>query len=154
MKCCLITILVVALLGCKGSPTTSFDLGLDSPEQMTLYSIDGREGKQVESKEFFHNYPVLGKVEITDPAMRAQLISALKDGIARRPEHSPKCFWPRHGLKVTANGRTVEYVICFECSSLQEYVGEMRQRSVEINSDVQTAFDKPLKEAGVPLAPK
>src|SRR2546425_5725912 len=60
---------------------------LDAPDQLILYSIDGRDFDPPESRpmadETFHGYPVLGKVEIIDPDKRKELMTAVKEGIAR-----------------------------------------------------------------------
>lgn len=141
--------LIICTAGCGSN--------LDSPEQLTLFSIDGRDGPHNDVKyteEKFHGFPVIGKVEITDAGRRQELVSALKDGMARQPELGPAaCFWPRHGLRVVAKGKTVEFVICFECNQVDEFRGDQRRRKL-INGDVQPTFDKPLKDFGVPLAPK
>jgi len=146
-------LLLLALTGCGGDPVA--DSG--TPDALTLFSIDGRDEKPRDAgqgAETFHGYPVLGKVEIADAGQRKELVAALKDGIARRPKYGAKCFWPRHGLHVVEKGKAVEYVICFECSRFDEFAGGERLRHELINPDVQPTFDKPLKDAGVPIAPK
>ena len=74
---------------------------LDSADSLTVYSIDGNDyepGKEPKSEEKFYDYPVLGKVEVTEPSKRQELIDALKAGIT---DHNKgiKCFWPRHGSR-------------------------------------------------------
>src|SRR5205814_56502 len=105
----------IVIVGCGGSPLS----GLHDPEQVMLLSIDGREGavgSGLKAGEFFRGYPILGQVEINDAEQRRQLIAALKDGIARSDRHYwVMCFCPRHGLRVVENGKTVDYVICFQC---------------------------------------
>lgn len=150
----LVTGSLLAVVGCGGSPLAD----LKSPEQLTLFSIDGRDEDrrgEIKAKESFHGYPVLGKVEITDPEQRERVIAALKDGIAQGKSMAmAKCFWPRHGLRAVENGKTVDYVICFECSRFEEFLGEKKLRHEPINSKAQSTFDKPLQGAGVPIAPK
>lgn len=139
--------------GCRSGSLDS----LDAPEQITLYSIDGRDEErrgEAKASEFFHGYPVLGKVEISDSGKRNELIAALKDGITRKPDSPAKCYWPRHGLRVTQKGKIVEFVICFECSRFEEFEGATKVRHELINRDIQPKFDKPLQDAGIPLAPK
>ena len=142
--------LLPAVVGCGISPTADPSLvDLQAPEQLTLFSIDGRdaEGNGIgrrgegvsEAVGEFRGYPVLGQVEVTDPDLRNQLIAALKDGYARRPARSAKCFWPRHGVRAVEKGKTVEYVICFQCLGFEEFVGDKR-RFERINPDVQPTF--------------
>lgn len=141
-------------LGCSRSPLAD----VNAPSRMTLYSIDGRDeskrlqGLSVKPIEDFYGYPVLGKVEIQDADIRMKLVDALKDGYARRPEVPPACFWPRHGVRIVEAGRTVDFVICFECNRLARRSDNLPGGL--INSDVQPIFDKPLTDAGIPIAPK
>jgi hypothetical protein len=147
---------VLMTVGCSNS--SRYPLAdLQAPDKIILFSIDGRDGLhrgQKKDVETFSGFPVLGKIEITDAKQREVLIATLKDAIARKPPEVVKCFWPRHGLQVTEKAKTVEYVICFECSRFEEFVGEELLRYDFLNSDVQPVFDKPLKDAGIPLAPK
>src|SRR5262245_42014235 len=99
-------ILFLAIIGCgRGSLN-----GLSDPEQLTLFSIDGRDEPQrgeAKAKESFHGYPVLGKIEITDPAQRRALLAALHDAIARNDGRMAFCFWPRHGIRAVEKGKTI-----------------------------------------------
>jgi hypothetical protein len=156
-------LIVVAPIGCGSGAATGVTFpDLSALEQLTLFSIDGRDpgedgrrGQRVPAAVGeFRGYPVLGQVEVTDPERREQLVAALQDGYARRPKMGAKCFWPRHGIRLVAKGQTVEYVICFQCAWLDQYSGESRPRKEPINPDVQPVFDKTLKEAGVPIAPE
>jgi hypothetical protein len=155
-RSCFALVAILIASGCSGSPLAK----LNSPDQLTLYSIDGRDEDrrlkdlEVKSSETFHGYPVLGKVEVTDPDRRKQLIAALKDAHARRPTDGAKCFWPRHGIRAIEKGQTIEYVVCFECSRFEEFMGGKKLRHDLLNSDVQPTFDKPLTEAGIPIAPE
>jgi hypothetical protein len=124
-----------------------------SPEKLTLFSIDGterwRRGK-ISASEYFRGYPILGKIEIEGAEQRQRLISALKQAVATS-SGKPDCFWPRHALKVTENGATTEYVICFQCGQVEEY-GAWNSWNRAISADFQPVFDAPLKAAGVPIA--
>jgi hypothetical protein len=151
-------LILVAPIGCGSGMALPDPASL---ERLTLFSIDGRDpepdghrgqGVPTATGEF-HGYPVLGEVEVTDPERRRQLVAALQDGYARRPERGALCFWPRHGIRIVANGQTVEYVICFHCAQFERYSGEARAGGL-INPDVQPVFDNILKEAGVPIAPE
>lgn len=151
--CCLV------VAGCTRSALPS----LGTPERLTLFSIDGRDtdasgdrrrGRGVPNAVGeFRGYPVLGLVEITDSDERKHLIAALKEGVAPNVQ-VPECFWPRHGLRVVENGRTVDYLICFQCYSFQEFVGDKKVRYEGISRDVRPAFDGPLQRAAVPIAPE
>lgn len=116
--------LMIAASGC-GSGSLP---GLDAADQLILYSIDGRHfepGEQPKTAEKLHAFPVLGKIEMTDAAECDELITALKNGVST--SNVARCFWPRHAIRVMKNGRTTDYVICFECLKLYVHDGNTRR---------------------------
>jgi len=156
--CFLGAILLPAIIGCGGNPLDS----VAEPEQLTLFSIDGRnaDGGPHERGHgvpppvgMFHDYPVLGSVEITDPGERQQIIAALKDGIARGGV-TAACFLPRHGLRAVEKGKVVEYVICFECGQFHAFQDGQNAPGGNINSDIKKFLNQPLQNAGIPIAPE
>jgi len=65
---------------------------------------------------------------------------------------SMKCFNPRHGIRVTHDGVTADFVICFECFRAVVYVaGEKEQRFLITNSPA-SVFNQTLQHTNVPLA--
>jgi hypothetical protein len=102
--------------------------------------------------EDFHRWPVLGKTTIKDPNDRNRLIAALEKGVEENEGESMKCFNPRHGIRVTHDGVTADFVICFECFQAVVYVaGEKEQRFLITNSPA-SVFNQTLQHANVPLA--
>jgi hypothetical protein len=152
------TLMLLALSGCGDDPLPY----LRSPKAMTIFSIDGRDPHQrskhpvaqADTGETFNKYPVLGKVEIQDAGQRQKIVAALKDAIAQKDLHMPNCFWPRHGLRVVEQGRTEDFVICFECVQFEEFTNGNWLRTSTIGRSVRPALEKPLKDAGVALAPE
>ncbi len=129
--------------------------GLDRPAELTLYSIDGRDrdlDQPPSAGETFHGYPVLGKVEVADPAAREEIAAALRAGMADRGVHMAACFWPRHGVRAGSGGRAVDYVICFECNQLVVHDGGARWARTTGRAP-QAVLNRRLTAAGVPLAP-
>jgi hypothetical protein len=143
--------LLLATSGCSGKNA----VGLDTPEQMTLYSIDGRDfpqGAEPKADEKFHRYPVLGKIEITGPTERSEIAGALKSGLTRDHASGSGSFWPRHAIRVVKNGRTTDYLIAFDCEQLIMYVDRTPERR-PVTKVPQPVFDKYLTAAHVPLVP-
>jgi hypothetical protein len=141
----------LGIAGCRGDPVAS----LDMPEQLILYSIDGRDfrpGQEPKSEEKFHGYTALGKIEVTDEIKRSEIIVALKEGMARSDGMTAKCFWPRHAIRAVEKGRTIDYVICFECLQLEVHEGQSKSL-IPVRWEPQAVFNRHLKEAGIPLAP-
>jgi hypothetical protein len=127
-----------------------------NPESLVLYSLQPTwfgENVAKNEEEQFHGFKVLGKTEIKDAAVRRKIMTALSDAIARRPKVGAKCFEPRHGIRVASAGRTVEYVICFECSRYWQIESGRERQEELLNPDVAPTFNESLKAAGIPIAP-
>jgi hypothetical protein len=125
---------------------------LDKADQFELLSLDPmREGEKGESG--FHSWKVLGKTTVKDAGVRKPILTALNKGISESDGHGAKCFNPRHGIRASYEGKTVDLVICFECLSMKVYLGDAVVTVYTTNSP-QAAFDKLLRDANVPLAAK
>lgn len=149
-------VVVLIAMGCSKNPA-----GVTAPDELTLYSIDGRDegdGRGVGVKatgETFQGYPVLGKFEVKDAVRRRELATALADAIERGKDRPmAKCFWPRHGFRLVRGGQVTEYVVCFECSIVQRILAGTKGSYEPIDVTTQPTFDKPLLDAGIPIAPK
>ena len=63
-----------------------------------------------------------------------------------------KCFDPRHGIRVTTGGKSVDLIICFECSWVYVYLDKDDEAAhLTIKRDQQPALNKILTDAKVPL---
>ena len=136
---------------------------LEKAPEWELLALDPFKEKP-DPKDTFRGWKVLGKTAIKDADARKALLAALDKGIADHAEKRRKeremgllkeggCFQPRHGLRATAGGQTVEVLICFECAPVHFYLGA-RKGQVETVESPQDAFDKVLKDAGVSVAPR
>lgn len=101
-------------------------------------------------KLLFHGYSILGRLQISDPKQKQELLRALDDGIARcRAEDA--CFNPRHGIHAEAGNHSVDLVNCFHCQQFELYSG--RQKSLAgVSNAPQKTFARILSDAGIPLA--
>lgn len=147
--------------GCGGEPVNSL---ADEPDQLVLYSLDGptwfkNEGELTPDQakgEVLHGFPVLGKVEVTDPGRRREVIAAVKEAVRTNSEPEAKCFIPRHAVRTVKAGVTVDVVICFQCRNYEAHRGGDKRVSGKgkISSAAQPRLDQVLTDAGVTLAPK
>lgn len=161
--------LVPLATGCGSKPATAptasvallpagevaVEFTADTPEQLTLYSIDGRMRPKENwptTKEKFGNYPLLGKLEIKDPAKIKELFDAVKGALPRSYVPFATCFNPRHALRTVEHGKTIDYVICFECNNVR-INRNGKTEIVPITSKPQALLNKQLTDAGIPLAP-
>jgi acyl-CoA thioesterase-1 len=117
-------------------------------DSMTLYSIE----EQLKSdREKFHTYIVLGKVDITSPSDRTAIFTAVQQGIDEGYRHPAfGCFEPHHGVRARRNGKTFDYVLCFHCGNVDEFVDDRWVTEETMSWSAQGIIDKHLKAAGVP----
>ena len=90
----------------------------------------------------FHGYRVLGRTELQKDE-RDRLIQATREAIDASDGRAMKCFNPRHGLRIVAQGDTVDLVICFECMQMKVYQGA-QERMVLIGQEQEGEFDEAL----------
>jgi hypothetical protein len=150
--------LIVLLLGVSASvardqiPEATQAI-LDKATEYEVYSLDPTPGDAV--KDGFHGWKVLGKTTVKADK-RKGLLDALAKGIKDNKGEAAKCFIPRHGIRATHDGKSVDLVICFQC--LQIYVfhdkSDKHDATILTTATPQEAFDKVLKDAGIKLAEK
>jgi hypothetical protein len=121
---------------------------LQNATEFELYSIDfAHEDK---GKTGFHDLKSVGKTTVKDADTRKKLVAEFVKGL--EGEITPaRCFNPRHGIRATHDGKTVDLVICFECAQFKLYEGKDGEpKTLLIGKGPEPAFDKVLKDAGVP----
>ncbi len=137
----------------------------DDPDQLFLYSIDGKHSNSKTPEEakiaagwpvvgHLYDYPVLGKIEVTDRRQVRDILAAVRRAIRKAPEVGANCYWPRHVVRTVKGGETVDVVICFQCSRYQVYREGKRETegTQKLSPDDEPLFDKLLSDAGIPLA--
>jgi hypothetical protein len=123
---------------------------LEKADTFELYSLDPGPRKVAGG---FHGWKVLGKTPVKDAAARKRILAAVYKGLADSDGTVANCFNPRHGIRATHKGKTVDLVICFECLQVQFHAG--KEQATELTTaSPQPTLDKVLKDAGVPLAKK
>ena len=123
---------------------------LDEAERIDLYSLEPVPEKKPENT--LRGWGILGKVRLDDVKARNQVLTALKENVGRGT--GAACFWPRHALRASLQGKTVDVLICFECGWVYVYDEDREERTVvTIDRAARPVFDKILKAAGVALGP-
>jgi hypothetical protein len=94
--------------------------------KLFLYSLDPKNqifsGKSPEnSDKVFHNYPILGSVEIIPTQEKEALLGAFSKGVREFHWPSDCILEPRHGLRVVSDSVTNVFVICFKCGDVAAY---------------------------------
>lgn len=119
-----------------------------------LLSLDPDRRENKSDTDGLHGWRVLGTTSIKDSDTKAKLISRFGAGVAENDGTVAACFNPRHALKVTHDGKTHEFIICFECYQVQWYVDGQETKGFLITASPQPTFDEVLRNANVPLAAK
>ena len=122
---------------------------LKNSENFEVLSLNPRRVEKV--KDEFHGYQVLGKI-VVNIDTRNKLIKELQKGMAGAHTIAA-CFEPRHGIRATQKGKTIDLVICFECLQIYLYNGSSDSVKEFLVTDLpQSVFDKVLKDAGISKA--
>jgi hypothetical protein len=152
----IILVSILAFGGCGESDLDSIPSAarraLEAPERLELFSL--RPGDdETEPPNPFHDWEMLGSVNVTNAADRKRLSEALLKGAAENDGEVASCFEPRHALRVTRNRRTFDFVICFECLQVVVYEGDAELGYFLVSESPQPVFNEVLTAAGIELAP-
>ncbi|MBA4192443.1 MAG: hypothetical protein C0467_31125 [Planctomycetaceae bacterium] len=134
----------------------------DDPDEVILFSVDGTKMHMPpadrgfsKDQELLYDCAVLGKVVITDPALRRDAVASVKRDIRVGHSNQGKCLYFRHVLRVVKGGRSYDVVICFECHNyeLHRDGGPHVGLTPPIGDESKPLLNKILSDAGVPIAP-
>jgi hypothetical protein len=142
---------VVPLLsGCGGGQRFSPDVAaiLEKADEIELYSLDPDRKTRTKTGGL-RGWKVLGKTTLSGGEKKA-IVQALQKGVADSDGSAAKCFNPRHGIVATHGGKTVELVICFECSSISGSIDGTRFSKLTAGGPAEV-FNRMLEAKGVPL---
>ena len=120
----------------------------EQSDRFILYSIDSFRMPDV--KTTFHEYPIVGQVEIQDSKIRSKLIAYLYDGMAGFAL-AAACFNPHHAIRAIKGNKTIDLVICFTCSGVDIYYGKLEGHA-NVAPEPRRFYDSVLTDAGVPLS--
>ncbi|MDB5311860.1 MAG: hypothetical protein JWO38_6062 [Gemmataceae bacterium] len=134
----------------------------DDPDELILFSVDGtKSDREPEERgtpngqEMLYEYPVLGKVSVTDPPRQREVLAVVRADIRAGAPDQNKCFWPRHVLRVVKDGHSTDVMICFQCRGYMIYRDGRRTMgsTPSIGKESEPVLSKILADAGIPLAP-
>src|SRR5262249_31812235 len=104
---------------------------LQKAEQIELLSLDP-DFDTGKVKDGFRGWKVLGKTTLKEAKERKKLLDAVETGVAEAGKFGAKCFDPRHGIRATADGKTVDLVICYACSWIYVYYDKDPDRKAAV----------------------
>ena len=134
---------------------------LERCPQLTLFSLDPGEGDYdtivgSAPRPMFHDHAIKGQTVI-DADDKAALLASFYDGFVPPPSQLKQvgfgCFNPRHGIRATHDGKTVDLLICFGC---MKYQGYLNDHQFAVNKGITNApaekFKQILTGAGIAIA--
>jgi hypothetical protein len=130
---------------------------LTKADTIELLSLDpGLPGQDPpKGKKQFHGWKILGSTKVTGKDTRKKLIDEINTNVEKSNElYKASCFFPRHGIRASSEGKTIELVICFECGRIPCYYEGKQIKEVATMKAPEKLLDEVLKAAKVPLAPK
>jgi len=126
---------------------------LENADRMTLFSLNPKRPTKKPNQDF-HGWQVLGQTVVKSREVRKRVVAAVEKGIAKSDGSAAGCFDPRHGIRATHQGKSVDLVICFECLQILVFVENQKAKGVLTTQSPESVLDKVLRDAKVPLAPK
>ncbi len=126
---------------------------LQHPKEMTLFSIDpidSEDLKPTDKENIFHGFKSLGSTPILNLETQGIIAKEIENAVTAMGKSQAKCFWPRHGVRITDGKSVYDFLICFECYTLHLYEDERKTNEVVIGGSGDV-FNEILIKANVPL---
>ena len=149
------------LLSCSaGSPfAPAVGAVLDAPDAVELLALHPYphlpQGAPAGEEDDFHGYRVLGRAALVDAQRVRALVGHVERGIRASDGTVAACFNPRHGLRFEKAGRTIECLICFECTWIHIYGrgGSEDVTRMLFSAGVEPVLASAMKAHGLTKAP-
>ena len=149
---CLLLFIAVGRGELQLMPTNFADL-LAKADAIELISLDPEKETRRPGAKEFRGVAVLGSTVVKDGPGLEKLRREVSATVTLQASgHIGLCFRPRHGLRLTVQGKTLDVGICFECSRLESYLDGEQVAVLRFVSSAQSYFDGLLSVAKVPLA--
>ena len=127
-------------------------IALEKAERFELLSLDPGRYRNRRPTEEFHGFRILGSMLVTNAEIRNDLVTALKKSVEESKGLSAYCFNPRHGISVTHDGKTNDFVICFECLQVITLENDKKIGDFLITETPEPLFNRVLMKRNIPLA--
>lgn len=118
----------------------------------TLYSLEpwAQQLPAGDSLPELDGYAVLGQTNL-DAAQTDEAARAIRSALSQWSMGQAACFDPRHALRVTAEGQTFDFLLCYACDRM-EILQNGEHLSTHTLSGSPDKLNALLKKAGVPLS--
>lgn len=138
-------------------PASDLRAIIEQADRATLYSIWPHPGHRSTpaptSEGEFHEFPVLGKIELKEAAIRSQVLQSLLMSIEDNFRGNSSCFEPRHALRLGRGTNELDMVICYYCGYMIITSGN-KSEHVCLSDSSKGTLNRVLRAAGIKLAPE
>lgn len=126
---------------------------LSGVSDLEIISIDPGSYRRAEEQTDARllGYKIIGSAPIRNSAVQQRLSAAFIKGVTESNGLSFMCFSPRHALRIRKEGRSIVFLICFECMKVKA-IGDSRLEWFFTTGDEEVVFDAVLGELGIPKA--
>lgn len=125
---------------------TPFTARLDFADTLELFSLQPE--RPAEGQPGFNNYEIVGSTVLTDESVRKEIAKAIQQASSDPEGFAKGCeFVPHHGLRAIKDGKTTDFVICFQCGDVRVYEGGQRVYTFFITKGPQALLDATLHAA-------
>ncbi len=95
----------------------------------------------------FHGYPILSQGKHKNDHVLKEMLHLLYGSVGEGPK--TKClFAPRHGLRATFDGKTVDILLCFRCRGI-EVIEEKNRHFSHLNDNAKDLYFQVEQDAGM-----
>lgn len=137
---------------------------LETADQIILFSLEPNRYQRVTEEgdiktvpvrpelPRFYDYPVLGRVVVTDAGEVARVRRSINRATRLSTGIVFQCFIPRHGLRIETKAGTWDLVICFECGRIYEHYDRSEKGHLTPTaSGPEDTINKLFRKAGVEI---
>jgi hypothetical protein len=85
-------------------------------DRLTVYSLSPEAAGSSEGCDRLHGYPILSQADVADSRI-AEVYMSLRAG-EEEGTLGVRCFIPHHGVRATCGEKTLDLVVCFQCTNM------------------------------------
>ncbi len=124
------------------------------PDVFELYSLNPSrriDKEKIKEEDLLHGYEIYGKLPVKDADTQKKLVTAFQKGVDANKGEVAACFNPRHAIRVKRIDKVYDFVICFQCSSVNVYVDGKQTKGFLITDLPADTFNKILTDAKIKI---
>jgi hypothetical protein len=94
----------------------------------------------------FHRHEILTKGPVETAEQRKEVVSFVAKTLHWNHQRAALCFNPRHGLRISAEEQTLDFLICFECWRVEVFEGDNLRATIALSQPKDNAIEQILQE--------